>query len=172
MAELFTISNFMTLCMLTILQAVLGFDNLLYISIESKRVPEEKQRFVRQMGVGLAIILRIILLLVVMAAIEHLKEPFLKLHLVGVFEGDFNVHSLITLVGGAFILYTAMKDIYHLLAVDDIEAEVRRLSGHGVQAVRYGHIEQDALGIWTTPGGAKVYWFRDPDGNLLSLSQL
>lgn len=58
------------------------------------------------------------------------------------------------------------------LAVDDIEAEVRRLSSRGVQAVRYGHIEQDALGIWTTPGGAKVYWFRDPDGNLLSLSQL
>ena len=38
MADLFTISNFMTLCMLTLLQAVLGFDNLLYISIESKRV--------------------------------------------------------------------------------------------------------------------------------------
>jgi predicted tellurium resistance membrane protein TerC len=121
MAELFTISNLMTLCMLTILQAVLGFDNLLYISIESKRVPEEKQRFVRQLGVGLAIVLRILLLLVIMSAIEHLKGPFLKIHLVGVFEGDFNVHSLITLVGGAFILYTAMKEIYHLLAVDDIE---------------------------------------------------
>jgi len=37
--------------------------------------------------------------------------------------------------------------------------------------VRYPHFEQDELGIWTAPGGAKVYWFRDPDDNLLSLSQ-
>ncbi|MBC8354770.1 MAG: tellurium resistance protein TerC [Planctomycetes bacterium] len=121
MGELFTIANLMTLAMLTLLQAVLGFDNLLYISIESKRVPEEKQRFVRQLGIGLAIGLRIVLLLVVMSAIEHLKEPFFALHLKGVFEGEFNVHSLITLVGGGFILYTAMKEIYHLLAVDDID---------------------------------------------------
>ena len=120
MLELFTIANLMTLCMLTLLQAVLGFDNLLYISIESKRAPEAKQRFVRQVGVGLAIVLRIVMLLVVMSAIEHLKEPFLEIHLVGVFEGEFNVHALITLVGGGFILYTAMKEIYHMLAVDDL----------------------------------------------------
>ena len=42
-------------------------------------------------------------MLVVMSAIEHLKEPFFKIHLFGVFEGEFNVHSLITLVGGGFI---------------------------------------------------------------------
>lgn len=88
MGDLFTIGNLMTLAMLTLLQAVLGFDNLLYISIESKRVAEDKQRFVRQMGVGLAIGLPIILLLVVMSVIEHLQEPFLKLHLTGIFEGD------------------------------------------------------------------------------------
>lgn len=121
MGELFTIANLMTLAMLTLLQAVLGFDNLLYISIESKRVAEDKQRFVRQLGIGLAIGLRILLLLVVMSAIEHLKEPFLSVHLKGVFEGDFTVHSLITLLGGAFILYTAMKEIYHLLVVDELD---------------------------------------------------
>lgn len=129
MLELFTIGNLMTLAMLTILQAVLGFDNLLYISIESKRVAEDKQRFVRQIGVGLAIVLRILLLLVIMSAIEHLKEPFFKIHLAGIFEGDFNVHALITLVGGGFILYTAMKEIYHMLAVDD-------LGGHGKRGQR------------------------------------
>ena len=121
MGDLFTIANLMTLAMLTLLQAVLGFDNLLYISIESKRVPEEKQRFVRQLGIAMAIGLRIVLLLVVMNAIEHLKEPFLTLNLQGVFEGQFNVHALITLIGGGFILYTAMKEIYHLLAVDNID---------------------------------------------------
>lgn len=37
--------------------------------------------------------------------------------------------------------------------------------------VRYPQFEQDELGIWSAPGGAKVFWFHDPDGNLLSLSQ-
>lgn len=125
MLELFTIGNLMTLVMLILLQAVLGFDNLLYISIESKRVPEDKQRFVRQMGVGLAIVLRIALLFVIMSAIEHLKEPFFKIHLAGIFEGEFNVHSVITLLGGGFILYTAVKEIHHLLAVDDLEGHAK-----------------------------------------------
>lgn len=57
------------------------------------------------------------------------------------------------------------------LDVDDIEAEVRRLSTKGVRAVRYPQFDQDTLGIWTAPGGTKVFWFRDPDGNLLSLSE-
>ena len=51
-----------TLALLILLQAVLGFDNLLYISLESKRAPLEQQSKVRKFGIGLAIILRIILL--------------------------------------------------------------------------------------------------------------
>jgi len=57
------------------------------------------------------------------------------------------------------------------LQVDDIAAETRRLQEHGVTFVRYPHFEQDAQGVWTAPGGSKVAWFYDPDGNLLSLSQ-
>ena len=44
--DIMTVENLMTLVMLIFLQAVLGFDNLLYISIESKRVPEDRQQFV------------------------------------------------------------------------------------------------------------------------------
>jgi catechol 2,3-dioxygenase-like lactoylglutathione lyase family enzyme len=55
--------------------------------------------------------------------------------------------------------------------VDDIAAEVRRLSEAGVSFVRYPHFEQDALGVWHAPGGAKVAWFRDPDGNTLSFTE-
>ena len=66
MAELFTIDNLFTLAMLLILQAVLGFDNLLYISIESKRAPEDKQQMVRRTGILMAIGLRIVLLFVIM----------------------------------------------------------------------------------------------------------
>ncbi|MEM1304576.1 MAG: tellurium resistance protein TerC, partial [Planctomycetota bacterium] len=73
--ELFTISGVTTLAMLILLQAVLGFDNLLYISIESKRAPEEKQQFVRRFGILLAVALRIGLLLLIMSMIEKVSEP-------------------------------------------------------------------------------------------------
>ena len=56
--------------------------------------------------------------------------------------------------------------------VADIAAEVRMLSERGVNFTRYPHFEQDELGIWTAPGGARVAWFRDPDGNTLSLTAL
>ena len=58
MSHLFTIENLGTLFMLIALQLVLGFDNLLYISIESKRAPLERQSFVRKFGIGLAVVLR------------------------------------------------------------------------------------------------------------------
>ena len=121
MENLFTIDNLFTLAMLTLLQAVLGFDNLLYISIESKRVAPEHQAYVRRMGIALAIILRIILLFVVMSAIQYFQNPFFSVNLTGVLEGDVNVHSFIVLLGGVFIIYTATKEIFHMLAVDDIE---------------------------------------------------
>ena len=55
--------------------------------------------------------------------------------------------------------------------VDDIGAQVRALVARGVTFERYDFMTQDELGIWSTPG-AKVAWFKDPDGNLLSLAQL
>jgi catechol 2,3-dioxygenase-like lactoylglutathione lyase family enzyme len=55
--------------------------------------------------------------------------------------------------------------------VTDIERMVADLQGKGVRFERYGFIEQDDLGIWTAPTGDKVTWFKDPDGNVLSVSQ-
>ncbi len=52
-----------------------------------------------------------------------------------------------------------------------IEDDVEALTAKGVEFVRFGFLEQDAAGIWTAPGGDKVAWFKDPDGNVLSLSQ-
>jgi predicted tellurium resistance membrane protein TerC len=115
------LENIATLFMLIFLQAVLGFDNLLYISIESKRVVEEKQQYVRRLGIGLAIVLRIILLFVVMKAIELFQNPIFALHWEGIIECDFNVHALIVLAGGVFIIYTAVKEITHMLALDKID---------------------------------------------------
>jgi catechol 2,3-dioxygenase-like lactoylglutathione lyase family enzyme len=55
--------------------------------------------------------------------------------------------------------------------VSDIESVVSDMTAKGVVFERYGFFEQDALGIWAAPGGAKVAWFKDPDGNTLSVSQ-
>ena len=55
--------------------------------------------------------------------------------------------------------------------VPDIKATIRQLAAKGVQFERYGFFEQDELGIWTAPGGAQIAWFKDPDGNTLSLTQ-
>lgn len=55
--------------------------------------------------------------------------------------------------------------------VTGIEKIVTDLKEKGVEFSRYDFVEQDDLGIWTAPGGTKVAWFKDPDGNLLSLSQ-
>ncbi len=55
--------------------------------------------------------------------------------------------------------------------VADIEAEVRALTNAGVTFERYPWFQQDAIGIWTAPSGDKVAWFKDPDGNTLSIAQ-
>ncbi len=55
--------------------------------------------------------------------------------------------------------------------VTDIEKVVTELQGKGVQCERFGFFEQDKLGIWTAPSGDKVAWFKDPDANILSVSQ-
>jgi catechol 2,3-dioxygenase-like lactoylglutathione lyase family enzyme len=55
--------------------------------------------------------------------------------------------------------------------VPDIEKMVAGLQEKGVHFERFGFFKQDELGIWTAPTGDKVAWFKDPDGNMLSLSQ-
>ncbi len=122
MEGLFTIDNFVTLAMLTLLQAVLGLDNLLYISLESKRAPEEKQSRVRTLGIGMAIVLRIVLLFVLIRVIAYFQDPIFGFDFTDILEGEFNIHSMIVLLGGIFIMYTAVKEIWHMLRLEDEHA--------------------------------------------------
>jgi catechol 2,3-dioxygenase-like lactoylglutathione lyase family enzyme len=55
--------------------------------------------------------------------------------------------------------------------VSDIGKVAAALQGKGVHFERFGFFEQDELGIWTAPTGDKVAWFKDPDGNILSVSE-
>jgi catechol 2,3-dioxygenase-like lactoylglutathione lyase family enzyme len=62
--------------------------------------------------------------------------------------------------------YTAIG--WHVI---DISAEISELKGRGVEFIFFDGLGQDELGIVTFPGGAKVAWFKDPDGNTLSLDE-
>jgi len=55
--------------------------------------------------------------------------------------------------------------------VPDIVTAAKSLQKAGVQFERYPGMNQDEMGIWASPGGAKVAWFKDPDGNTLSISE-
>jgi catechol 2,3-dioxygenase-like lactoylglutathione lyase family enzyme len=53
----------------------------------------------------------------------------------------------------------------------DIRAQIKALKKRGVRFVRFEGLDQDKSGIWTSPAGGKIAWFKDPDGNTLSLTQ-
>lgn len=115
-----------TLLMLVMLQAVLGFDNLLYISLESKKAPEKDRKRVRKVGILIAIGLRIVLLFILVSLIGYFQNPFSFLtgEIENVLEYKFNGHSLIVLAGGGFIIYTAIKEIWHMISLPDLNVNV------------------------------------------------
>ena len=87
------------------------------------------------------------------------QRPFALLH-------DSGVSQLrITLVDDV----RAAPYTVHGWLVTDLEGEVDRLAEAGVIFNRYGGMGQDERGIWTSPSGARIAWFLDPDGNTLSL---
>jgi predicted tellurium resistance membrane protein TerC len=107
-----------TLTMLVLLQVVLGFDNLLYIALESKKAPKEKQNLVRKVGIGIAIFFRLLLLLFLIKLINKFEHPFIHLDN-NMISLSMNLESLIILLGGIFILYTSVKEIWHMLMLEN-----------------------------------------------------
>jgi len=81
-------------------------------------------------------------------------------------------------VQGVMLRVTTVKTVavapYTVLGwqVEDIAATAKALQEAGVELQRYPGLPQDELGVWQAPGGAKVAWFHDPDGNTLSITQL
>lgn len=126
MEGLLSIENLFTLMMLIMLQAVLGFDNLLYISLESRRVESSKQAGLRKWGIALAVMLRIVLLFGLLKVLSLFQDTLFILDFKGLIEGDFNLHSIVVFVGGVFILYTAIKEITHMILLDDDDHEQRK----------------------------------------------
>jgi catechol 2,3-dioxygenase-like lactoylglutathione lyase family enzyme len=85
--------------------------------------------------------------------------------------------ALVFEVNGVTLRVSTVREVaqaqYTVLGwdVSDIVATVKEMEKAGVQFERYSFPGVDEMGIWTAPGGARVAWFKDPDGNILSVSQ-
>jgi predicted tellurium resistance membrane protein TerC len=135
MADLFTLTNLGNLLMLCFLQAVLGFDNLLYISIESQRAPVAHQKAVRFWGILIAVLLRVVLLFVMIHLIDAMATPFLIFDFPGILEGGVNFSTIVFVFGGIFIMYTAVKEISHMLSLEHLETDVQNKRGKSAAQV-------------------------------------
>jgi len=132
--DLFTLENLLNLGVLIFLQAVLGFDNLLYISLESKRAPEEQRVSVRKKGILIAIALRVVLLFTIIQLLSVLDKPFFKIHTAWL-HGDFTFATFVFLFGGGFIMYTAVKEISHMLSVHDLSEGIQEIQSASATTV-------------------------------------
>jgi len=133
--DLFTLENAINLLMLCFLQAVLGFDNLLYISIESQRAPVAQQAAVRRWGIIIAVILRVVLLLAILQLLDLLAAPFVILDYPGIITGGINFATVVFVLGGVFIMYTAVKEIAHMLTIQHLDTDVEAKSGKSATQV-------------------------------------
>ena len=88
-----------------------------------------------------------------------------------------NAYACVFDAHGTMLRLTAVAEVAHgdytVLGwrVADIAAAITRLESRGVAFSRFDGMEQDPHGVWTTPGGDRIAWFTDPDGNVLSLTQ-
>lgn len=106
MEGLFTTEGIVSLLTLTFLEIVLGIDNIVFISITAGRLPQQDQAKARNLGILLALVVRIALLLGV-SWIIGLKDPFLSF-------GDFalSLRDVILIVGGLFLLGKSTSEIH------------------------------------------------------------
>ena len=118
------------LATLVIMEVVLGIDNLIFISILTNKLPEEKRSGARRVGIGLAVVLRLGLLGGV-AFIVQLTAPIFSL-----FGHAFSWRDLILIAGGLFLIYKATSEIHdHVTGEEETEATTAGVAGVTVMGV-------------------------------------
>lgn len=119
MAEIFTAEHMLALLTLTVMEIVLGIDNIIFISILASRLPKEQQPRARTVGLMAALLMRILLLLSV-TWLATLTEPF-----VTVLGFEISGRDLILLLGGLFLIYKATHEIHAKLEGEEGRGETR-----------------------------------------------
>jgi len=102
------------LLILTLLEVVLGIDNIIFISIITDNVPKTKQRSARLIGLSLALVIRIVMLSLVSWIMTLDREP-----LFSVMEYSFTAHSLVLLLGGLFLIYKSVGEMHASVKGED-----------------------------------------------------
>jgi len=106
----------MSLLTLTFLEIVLGVDNIIFISIAAGKIPKEDQKKATNIGLVLAMVMRIALLFGISILIA-MKKPWISFNN-SVLEGGFSGQSIILILGGVFLLYKSVSEIHHKLEAD------------------------------------------------------
>lgn len=119
MEAIFTSENLLALLTLTVLEIVLGVDNVIFISILAGKLPKEQQARARQVGLAGALIMRILLLLSI-SWIASLVEPLFT-----ILGRGFSGRDLILLFGGLFLIYKATTEIHDKLEGEEGHANER-----------------------------------------------
>lgn len=125
--ELFTVSSLISLLTLSILEIVLGIDNIIFISIVSGKLPKEQQGRGRTIGLLLALVMRVLLLFCA-SFIAGLKDPLFMI-------GDFGVtgRDIILFAGGVFLLYKTTVELHNKVqGYDDDEMQVKKVTFTGI----------------------------------------
>jgi predicted tellurium resistance membrane protein TerC len=115
---------------LTFLEIVLGIDNIIFISIVTGKLPEEKQRFSRNMGLALAMIFRVALLLLI-THIIGLSKPLFSLENIGI-NFEVSIRDLILMAGGIFLIAKSTSEMHQ--KIEGIEHHQKEQRTNNVRA--------------------------------------
>lgn len=120
MADLFTVANLTALLTLALLEIVLGIDNLVFIAILTGRLPKEQQKSARQIGLLAALGTRLVLLFSI-SWIVGLTRPLFEVPFIHLHGAPLEVtgRALILFVGGLFLIWKAVSEIYHKVELHD-----------------------------------------------------
>lgn len=130
MAEIFTAQNFVAFLTLLALETVLGIDNVIFISILSGKLPPGQQARARQLGIGLAVLGRIILLLAI-TWVQQLEGTELFV----IFGNNISGKDLVLLLGGLFLIGKSTYEIHEKLDTED----------HGTHSVKEGSLTMSSM---------------------------
>lgn len=109
----------LSLLTLTFLEIVLGIDNIIFIAIAAGKLPDEEQKKATNIGLILAMAIRILLLFGISWLIG-MSEPWIEFD-TGIMKGGFSGQSIILIIGGLFLLYKSTSEIHHKLEGESIE---------------------------------------------------
>lgn len=108
--------SWLSLITLSVMEIVLGIDNVIFISLVTSKLPQQNQNSARRLGLFLALFIRVILLSFISYIVNEMVDPIFTL-----IGHDFSWRDIILLAGGLFLLYKSTIEIYEMLEVDSEE---------------------------------------------------